>query len=263
MPRSDSTSEHRPQAADLAAAVTERELLRLLGMPRGRELEGELRARADAARAWYAEHGRPFAATRRVGLQDVAAASVRLADGTALRSAGLAEALRATRGHAVVVLAVSAGREVAAEVARAWAEERPDEAWFLDRFATAVTEALVLQASGTECRAASEAGETLLPPRSPGCGDFEIGDQHRLMSLLGGTPGTGERVALGPIELLASGALDPPHSLLAALGVTRHSLEATTPEALCRGCELDPCAFRRAPSSRAMQLREEKGRVSA
>ena len=248
--------------AQVAAAVSERELLRLLGMPRGRELEGELRARADAARAWYAAHGRPHTATRRVDVQGVGSTGVTLADGSELRSTRLAEDLRTTDGHAVLVLAVSAGREVATEVSRAWAEDRPDEAYFLDRFATAVTEALVLEASGAACRAASGDGETLLPPRSPGCGDFEIGDQHRLMALLGGTP-NGERVALGPIELLPSGALDPPHSLIAALGVTRHALEATTPEALCRGCELDPCAFRRAPSSIAVRTREERRRVSA
>jgi hypothetical protein len=262
MSGSHSTSALRPEAAELAAAVTERELLRLLGMPRGRGLEGELGVRADTARAWYARHGRPFAATRRVEVRDVSAASVTLADGSELRSAGLAAVLRTTRGRAVLVLAVSAGREVAAEVSRAWAEDRPDEAYFLDRFATAVTEALVLEASGAACRAASGEGETLLPPRSPGCGDFAIGDQHRLMALLGGTP-NGERVVLGPIELLPSGALDPPHSLLAALGVTRHALEATTPEALCRGCELDPCAFRRAPSDSGGRVRAEKGQVSA
>jgi hypothetical protein len=246
MSRPVSTSELRLTAAEAAAGVSERELRRLVGLPRGRELDGELRERADAARAWYAGRGRPFAATRRIGVATLAADRVRLADGTDLRSARLASGLRASRGHAVVVLAVSAGREVAAEVARAWAEDRPDEAWFLDRFATAVTEALVLTVAGNECAAASTAGETLLPPHSPGCSDFELGDQHRLMALLGGAP-AGERVALGPIELLPSGALDPAHSLLAALGVTRESLPDTTPEALCRGCELDPCAFRRAP----------------
>ena len=246
--------------------MSERELLRMLGLPRGRELEGDLRARADGARAWYAAHGRPFAATLRVAVEDVGATVVRLADGTELRSASLALGLRATRGHAVVVMAVSAGREVAAAVAHAWADERPDEAYFLDRFAAAVAEALVLQASGAACRAASDAGETLLPPLSPGCGSFEIGDQHCLMALLGATPAADERVALGPIELLSTGALDPPHSLLAALGVTRQPLAATAPEDLCRACELEPCAFRRAPHSSAAPgtpARERRTQVSA
>lgn len=247
----------RPQAAELAAAVSERELLRLVGLPRDRELEGDLRVRADDARAWYVAHGHPFAAASRVEAHELSAAGVRLTDGTELRSPDLAASLRATRGHAVVALAVSAGREVAAEVSRLWAKDHPDEAFFLDRFATAVAEALVLWASGALCRAASSAGETLLPPLSPGCGRFEIGDQQRLMRLLGGAPAGDERLALGPIELLPTGALDPPHSLLAALGVTRQPLAPVTPQDLCRSCQLEPCAFRRAPAARRPQLQIE------
>jgi len=240
-----------PEAAELAAAVLERELARLVGVPRGRELEGELRARADGARAWYAAHGRPYAAACRVALDEVFGSRVRLADGTELGSPALAEGLLDTRGHAVVALAVSAGREVAAEARRLWSADRPDEGFFLDRFAAAVTEALVLWASGSICREGSPAGETLLPPLAPGCGAFEIGDQHRLMRLLGAAPVAEDRLALGPIELLPTGALDPPHSLLAALGVTRQALAAATPEDLCRACELAPCAFRRVPFAAA------------
>src|SRR5262249_59682757 len=115
---------------------------------------------------------------------------------------------------AVWARAVSAGREVAAEIARAWADDRPDEAYFLDRFAAAVAEALVRAASGDECRALSGRGETIGEPHSPGCSAFAIADQHRLMALLGGESSTEERVALGPIELLPRGALAPPHSPL-------------------------------------------------
>lgn len=176
------------QGVDLAAAVSGRELQRLLGLPRGRELAGDLGERAETARSWYAANGRPFVATRRYGVEHVSPTEVELAGGATLRSQALADGLRATRGHAVVVLAVSAGREVAAETQRLWASDRPDESYFLDRFATAVTESLVLSAAGGECRDASRAGETLLPPLSPGCGRFEIGDQQRLAQLLGGEP---------------------------------------------------------------------------
>ena len=252
-----------PDPAEVAAGVDARELLRLLGMPRGRELGGELHARAEAARAWYASHGRPYVATRRVDVLDAAVdAGVRLADGTVLRSAGFARSLREASGHAVMVLAVSAGREVAAEIARAWADDRPDEAYFLDRFAAAVAEALVRTTSGDECRALSGRGETIREPHSPGCSDFEIADQHRLMALLGGEPGTDERVALGPIELLPGGALAPPHSLLAVAGVTCEPLAATAREDLCGGCALEPCGYRRSPA-RASARAAERARVDA
>ena len=138
-------------AAELAAAVPEREYLRLLGLPRGRALEGDLLDRANGAHDWYARHGQPFVATRRALVQSIGPDSVTLEAGTKLVSNALANRLR-----------------------------------------------------------------------------------------------EGESAGRGPIELLPSGALRPQHSVLAALGVT-HRTFANTPEALCRSCDLDPCAFRRAP----------------
>ncbi len=240
--------------AETAAFVSERELVRLLGLPRGRALEGDLRDRASGAREWYARHGDPFVATRRLAISprpssDACADVVRLEDGTELRSAVLANRLEAGAAHALVALAASAGTGVAAEVKRLWAAERPDEAYFLDRFAVAVTERLVFWASGELCRKAAPSGETLLAHLSPGCGHWDLADQHRVMGILTGEKGprgTEERVELGPIELLPSGALHPQHSVLAVLGVT-HRKGTTTPEDLCRACDFDPCAFRRAP----------------
>jgi hypothetical protein len=244
-----------PEGPKLASEVREHELLRLLGMPRGRALEGDLRDRAEDARRWYAEHGRPYAAARRTAIRSCEAGGVRLEDGTEFRSAVLSYRLRHGEAHGVFALAATAGREVAEETARRWATDRPDEAYFLDRFAVAVTERLVFWAAGELCRASESAGETLLPHLSPGCGHWDLADQHRVMALLvdgtaasGGAPSEVGRVHLGPLDLLPSGALHPQHSLLAVLGVTRRVV-STTPEDLCRDCELSPCAFRRAPFS--------------
>jgi hypothetical protein len=240
-------------ATEIAATVPEHEYLRLLGLPRARALEGDLLARAEGARHWYASHGQPFVAARRVGLAALGPATVTLDDGTVLSGAAIADRLRSGEAHAVVALAASAGREIADEAARLWAD-KPDEAFFLDRFAVAAAEGLVRFVAASLCRESEPAGETLLPHLSPGCGHWDIADQHRLMGLLVGEP-PGDRapagtVSLGPLSLLPSGALDPQHSVLAAFGVTRHAF-ATTPEALCRSCDLDPCAFRRAPFATA------------
>src|SRR5262249_31082655 len=123
-----------PHAPLLASEVPDPELLRLLSMPRGRGLEGELKDRADGARAWYAEKGRPYASARRAAIRSCEGASVRLEDGTELRSTVLADRMRHGEAHAVYALAATAGREVADEVSRRWATDRPDEAFFLDRF---------------------------------------------------------------------------------------------------------------------------------
>ena len=122
-------------SAEVAAAVPDHEYRRLLGLPPGLELSRDLVARAKRAREWYAANGRPFAATRRVELRGIGAVEVMLATGDVLTSVALADRLREGDAHALVVLAASAGPEVAEEATRLWGAGRPDEAYFLDRFA--------------------------------------------------------------------------------------------------------------------------------
>jgi hypothetical protein len=249
-------------AADAAAGVTDLEFRRLLGIPRGREMAAEIGERAALARRWYAAHGQPFVAVRRVALGSATAESVTLETGEVIGGAALAERLRDGEAHALVALAVSAGPEVAAEAARLWVDDRPDESYFLDRFAAAVAEHLVWRASAALCVDAAASGEGLLPHLSPGCGRWEISAQHQLMALLCAgqvpqpramPPAAGEDgppvMLLGPVTLLASGALKPQHSLLAALGVARRAIVAT-PESSCRSCDLARCRYRRAPYAR-------------
>lgn len=227
---------------ELAASVPQHEYNRLLQMPRTRDLEGELLERANGARAWYAQHGKPFVASRYVELEDIETPVVRLANHVELNSVRLAERLKAGEARALVVLAASAGPEVADEVSKCWAE-RPDEAFFLDRFAVAITEQLIQWSSAFLCRESEPQQETLMPHLSPGCGNWDLADQHKLMVLL-----AEEKTEIGPLQLLPSGALHPQHSIMAALGVTRRKF-AATPRDICLGCDLNPCAFRRAPYS--------------
>jgi hypothetical protein len=249
-------------AADAAAGVSEDEFKRMLGIPRGREMSEEVGERAGLARRWYVANARPFAAARRIGLREIGSDSVTLDSGEVMAGATLAERLRDGEAYALVALAVSAGREAADEAARLWTDDRPDESYFLDRFAAAVTERLVWQASAALCGDATSAGEGLLHHLSPGCGRWDISGQHHLMALLLGVSleeisaaaAAAEREpsqapTLGPLTLLETGALRPQHSLLAALGVARRAIVAT-PESSCRSCDLAHCRYRRARYAR-------------
>ncbi|HQR23165.1 MAG TPA: hypothetical protein PK163_00165 [Steroidobacteraceae bacterium] len=236
--------------SDAAAAVSDAEFHRLLGVPRGREVPVEVAERAGLARRWYEEHGRPFVATRRLALAAISHDAVTLRSGDVLAGPALADRLRDGEAHALVVAAFSAGREVADEAARLWADARPDESYFLDRFAAAVVEQLVWRASAVLCADATATGEGLLQHLSPGCGRWDLSAQHALMALLLGTTGhQADAWSIGPIRLLESGALHPQHSLLAALGVTRRAIVVTS-ESACRNCDLRHCRYRRAAYAR-------------
>jgi hypothetical protein len=239
--------------SEMEAAISSREYNRLLSMPRDRELEGELLDRATTARRWYASQGKPFVAVRRIDLSNVSDDTILLSNNVSLHSQVLAQRLNGGEAHAVMILAASAGPEVAQEAARHWNEGRPDEGYFLDRLAVAVTEQLLFWGAATMCRTFEASQETVLPHLSPGCGHWDLNDQHKLMTMLTGSE---ELTELGPLEILESGGLRPQHSVLAAMGITRKNF-AISPESLCRACDLSPCKFRRAPySGQALHLLE-------
>jgi hypothetical protein len=240
-------------AAEIAGTVSEREFRRLLLLPRMGDLPDAVLGTMRAARRWYSVHGEPFVASRRAELEDVDRSSVILASGAELAGDALARYLAEAEAGAVVVVAASAGASVALEAARLWADDRPDEAYALDRFAAAVAERLLLHVFAQLCGTFSRQGEQVMRHLSPGCGGWEIVHQHDLMTLLGGrlsaADGDGRAATLGPVTLLASGGLSPQHSVLAIFGVTRVA-RAGTAVIACRACDLDPCSFRRVPPAR-------------
>jgi hypothetical protein len=233
------------RGAEIAAQVTPEEYARLLLIPRHKLHDDALAERAAAARAWYAANGRPWIGARRVDVAGLEGDTVRLADGTTFASAALVERLRAGEAHAVLAVAATAGAEAEAEYRRHWTEGRPDEGFFVERFAVGVTEQLVRYAAAWACRAAERSGETALFHASPGCGSWPLEEQAKLMAVLAGQG----HEAVGPVRVWPTGALSPAHSVLALIGLTRRRV-AATPSDACRSCDHDPCAFRRAPYRR-------------
>lgn len=233
-----------PTATAAAAQVSDAEYARLLLLPRARLADGPLRERAEAARAWYAASGRPVALARLGEIARVSDDGVDVHAGGVLPGVEFAGRLRAASAARVMAVLVSAGPEVDWASGLAWADGRPDEGFFLERFGVAVAEALLRASVVALCREAEARGETLLPPLSPGCGGWELEAQGPLWGLL-----AADAASLGPVVLNESGQLAPKASLLAAMGVASRAEAAmpASPREACRGCDLQPCAFRRAP----------------
>ena len=221
------------------------EYRRLLGYPPGHALTGRAAALADQASAWYAQHGRPWMASRYIEGLEVSGPAIRVA-GCAFACARLAATLRKADAHAAVLVAVSAGPELEAEARRRWAQELPDEYFFLESLGSAVVEHLVVRAGARLCEEADGLGFGILPHYSPGYTGWDIADQPRLLSLIR----DGRAAPLpGALEVLPSGMLRPKKALLALFGVTRHAdrLRRITELSPCQNCTYPNCRYRRAP----------------
>ncbi|MEO5814314.1 MAG: hypothetical protein ABIT20_03430 [Gemmatimonadaceae bacterium] len=219
------------------------EFQRLLGYPRDLELEGRALELSNDARAWYAEHGRPWIYARQADSLDITGDAI-VIEGVSFRSPRFMTALRDARAESVVLVAVSAGEEVEREAERRWKEDKPDEYFFLEVFGSAVVEHLVMMAGAQLCATTDRAGLAVLPHYSPGYPDWDIADQSQLISLL-----TRDATLPGDVTVLDSGMLRPKKSLLAVFGLTRATdhVRKLTDLVPCQNCTLPRCDYRRAP----------------
>ena len=223
------------------------EYRRLLGYPVGASLDDRARELEQAARAWYAAHGRPWLHATEVEMA-LTPSGLHLG-GWHFSPARLRRLLADASADRLVVVAVSAGPEAEAYAAELWAEGKPDEYYFVEMYASAVVEHLVMTAGARLCALADAEGAAVLPHDSPGYPGWDIAEQRSLLGIL-----SSQTVPTSPlaIEALDSGMLRPKKSLLAAFGITRQvdlvrRLADLVP---CDECALERCQFRRRPYGR-------------
>ena len=234
--------------------VLPEEYVRLLGFPRGWQLEGRSLELADWARDWYARNGRPWIYARQVENYAISGDSIRI-DGTTFTSSRLKNTLQQAEAHSVVLVAVSAGPEAEEESRRRWVEEKPDEYFFLEIYASAVVEHLVTSAGAQLCDWAETHGMAVLPHYSPGYLRVRIFPSNRFFTRVDAKdPQAALPRRRGSVP--DTGMLRPKkETLLAVFGVTRHTdrLRRLTGLVPCENCSFGPCQYRRAPYRRAPQ----------
>jgi len=223
------------------------EYRRLLGYPRHHEISERAQELADAASDWYGLHGHPWIYARQV--DTIAVDDDRICiDSVGFTSQRLGATLRQAGAHSAFLVAVSAGPEAEEQAHKLWLEEKPDEYFFLETFASAVVEHLITQAGARLCAWADSETMAVLPHYSPGYSLWDIAEQNQLLALVG------SRTALpGRLETLDSGALRPKKSQLAVFGLTRHidRVRRLVDLVPCQSCSFANCQFRRAPYLRS------------
>lgn len=219
------------------------EYTRLLGYPRGWELEGRAKELADWARDWYAKNGRPWVYARQAEELEVVGDCI-LIHGASFRSSRLENTLRAAEAHSVILAAVGAGIEAEEEARRRWLDDKPDEYFFLEMYASAVVEHLTTTTGARLCDCAERQGMAVLPHYSPGYPEWDIAEQPRLLELMKQTRGG---AIPSQLEALDSGMLRPRKSQLAVFGLTRHTerLRRLSELIPCENCSFGPCQYRR------------------
>lgn len=231
--------------------VQETEYKRLLGYPSHYEMSERVRELVDDTKKWYAEHGKPWIYARLAEKLELDNGHFRI-DGVEFTSKRLYDQLTDAGAHAVMIVALSAGKGCEERAAQLWREEKPDEYFFMEMFGSAVVENLVTSAGARICAWVDQHKMAVLPHYSPGYPEWEISEQHKLFELI--TRDTGYEI---PKEILVmdSGMLNPKKSLLAVFGITRRLDKVSNHMKLipCENCSLEVCQYRRVPYKRSLQ----------
>lgn len=236
-----------PTPAEISRSVDADRLAALLGYPPDIRLEGPVLALSDQSRRWYTRNGDPWTRTRALPIIDSGGARVRLLGDIVLSSPLLASRLRRCEPRELVIAAVSAGPAIDRRVDALWADQRPDEAFFLDRFGAVVTESLAAGVGRELRRLAEIRGLGVLPAMRPGCEGWGLGDQMVLADCLRAPDqaGANQAVASADLVVLDSGALKPKNSLLAGFAVVGQLPAGWDRVEQCSWCSLPRCEVRR------------------
>ncbi len=189
-----------------APHVPTRRVLRRLGVPDDVRPPTAWLDLAEEAAEWYATFGRPWRTSEKLAVVRIERDRVHLDSAATLESAVLARGFATADVFAILLIAVSAGAEVDAEVRRLYAVQRPDAAQFLGAYAAGITELL---------REEELMGHRqLLPPYAPGYRGWQLRDQAVLYDALRDR---------GPLLFGASSCLTPLCSSIAIAGKARRA----------------------------------------
>src|SRR5579871_797358 len=235
------------------------EYRRLLGYPPDHDCSERALELSRWARDWYAHHGRPWTYAREVGDVVMNGDGIQL-ERVSFHSKPLQEKLEKAGAHGVFLVAAGAGDALEQEAQRLWEEGKPDEYFFLEVYGSAVVEHLNQMAGARLCAWAEEQGMAVLPHYSPGYPQWDIGEQGRLLELIGMS---GERGLPDRLEALPSGALRPKKSQLSVFGFTRHTEQVRRLTELipCESCLYVGCQYRRVPNRDVAAIGPVHGRA--
>jgi len=223
--------------------VLESEYKRLLGYPEDYSVNDRVREIMEKTRQWYSKHGKPWMYVRQVESFEIKKDHF-LINGKEFISNRVSAQMSESEGHSVVASVVSAGKNCEERARQLWQEEKPDEYFFMEVYASAVVEHLISIAAGEICSWADRNSMAVLPRYSPGYPEWEIGEQQKLFDVIVQNKNYNFPEE---IHVMHTGMLNPKKSLLSIYGLTCHldKVQRTTNLIPCENCSMANCQYRR------------------
>ena len=212
--------------------------LRRLGYPKNYEVPEIIAQQMNEAAGWYAEHASPWLSVYEV---NVSLKNDQLElNGYKTNAPKIFKRFKKYEVTTALLIAATAGPEVDKQIAGLWSSDHPDRSFFLDSYASSVTESLI-EAAVKEIKTwAGYKNLKVLSRYSPGYPGWELSEQKVLMQIISEQE-SGEL----PVSLTEANLLNPLKSQLSLVGLYATEESEPLKEVACLTCTFDNCACRK------------------
>ena len=210
--------------------------LRRLGFPKDYDVPEHIQESMDWSSQWYFKNGNPWL--------DVYELIVDLEDDQISlnkKETIAPKVYKRFKKHHVekaMLIAVTAGDKVDDETKELWSTDFPDRAFFLETYASCVTESLVEFAVDQIKYWADQKQENVLSRYSPGYPGWEMKEQNILMEII-------ENISEIPINISETSLLQPLKSQLSLVGIYQGELKEKSIKIECMQCTFNSCTCRK------------------
>jgi hypothetical protein len=210
--------------------------MRRLGFPKDYELPEQAQENIDWSAQWYSENGTPWLHIYElpVGLEN---GKLSL-NNTFTEAPKVYKRFEKHQVKKAMLIAATAGEKVDLESTELWSSDTPDKAFFLETYASCVTESLVEFAVDSIKSWAEKKQEHALARYSPGYPGWELSEQQTLMKII---KEVSEEL---PITISETSLLQPLKSQISLVGI--HKIKELSQKSEikieCMECIFNDCA---------------------
>lgn len=210
--------------------------IRRLGFPKNYEIPEHIQESMDLSAQWYSEKGNPW-----IQIYEL---DVKLENEQLFLNKNRTHAPKVFKRfnkygvEKAMLIATTAGDKVDEESKNLWSSDYPDKAFFLETYASCVTESLVEFAVDQIKYWANQKHQNALSRYSPGYPGWDLKEQNILMEII-------ENISNIPISISETSLLNPLKSQLSLVGIYQGRQKEKHIKIECMQCTFNNCACRK------------------
>lgn len=210
--------------------------LRRLGFPKDYDVPEHIQESMDWSSQWYFENGNPWLEVYELDVE-LNKEQIYL-DKKETKAPKIYKRFHKYNVEKAMLIAATAGDKVEVETRDLWSSDHPDRSFFLETFASCVTESLVEFAIDQIKYWADQKQENALSRYSPGYPGWELKEQNMLMEII-------ENISETPISISDTSLLQPLKSQLSLVGIYKGEQKEKSIKIECMQCTFNNCTCRK------------------